>query len=894
MKSGNQIRQEFLDFFVQQGHTFVRSAPVIPQDDPTLLFTNAGMNQFKAIFLGESREGLARAVNSQKCMRVSGKHNDLEEVGRDHHHHTFFEMLGNWSFGDYYKKEAIVWAWQLLTEVWRLPKEKLYATVYLDDDDAERFWKEHTDIAHDHISRSDENFWEMGETGPCGPCSELHIDRGPGHCVYEEDDGHLCAVNAEGCGRFVELWNLVFMQNSRASNGSLSELPKKNIDTGMGFERILAVIQNVKSNYDTDAFRPIIDELVSMSGARYTHGPAGTPFRVIADHIRALVFAITDGAVPANEGRGYVLRRLLRRAYRFGRELGFREPFLYKLAPVVVRMMGDAFPEIKERLQHVSQVIRSEEERFGQTLEQGIELFSRMLSAARDKGLGRLPGADVFSLYDTYGFPMDLTRLMAGERGFEIDEEEFQRLMDEQRERARDAAKKGQDTGLSAEGWTELKHIEATEFTGYEKEIDSVRIARYKITRAGDEEGSLRQGLLVLDRSPFYAESGGQVGDAGILVCAGGKELIVEDAFKWNDMSVLKVYAKEDMPVAELAEPFEARIDVAARSQTRRNHSATHLLQAALRQVAGDHVQQSGSRVSPDALRFDFTHFAALEPGQIAAIEEKVNEWVLRDYPVSTEVKALDEAKKDGAVALFGEKYGETVRVVSMGPVSKELCGGTHVARTGQIGLFRITAESSIAAGVRRIEATTGMNSLRRLAQKERLIAEIATTLKASEDALVSRISDMMAKTKELEAQIQKLSQEQAGGAVERLFAEAARSGGAFPWVAADLGEISKDQFSGMTDAVTDMIKQKADLANMVVFLAAAVEGKAMFSALAGKKAVSEHAVNCGYLVKAAAKKANGGGGGSPVRAQAGGKSPEKITEALDAARAILREKAGA
>jgi alanyl-tRNA synthetase len=892
MKTANQIRQEFIDYFVERGHTFVKSSPVVPHDDPTLLFTNAGMNQFKAIFLGESREGLSRAVNSQKCMRVSGKHNDLEEVGRDHHHHTFFEMLGNWSFGDYYKKEAIVWAWELLTGVWNLPKDKLYATVYLDDDEAEGYWRECTDIDPAHISRSDENFWEMGDTGPCGPCSELHIDRGAGHCVYEDDDGHSCEVNAEGCGRFVELWNLVFMQNSRGADGAVSELPKKNIDTGMGFERVLAVMQDVKSNYDTDAFRPIIDALADMSGKRYSHGPAGTPFRVIADHIRALVFAITDGAVPSNEGRGYVLRRLLRRAYRFGRELGFREPFLYRLAPVVVDMMGAAFVEISERLDHVAQVIRSEEERFGQTLEQGIERFAQMVESARERGLEELPGADVFALYDTFGFPMDLTRLMAGEQGFAIDEQGFDSLMHEQRQRAREAARRGQDTGLSAEGWTELERIDETEFTGYEKDVDSVRIARYKVTRGGDADATLRAALVILDRSPFYAESGGQVGDAGELVCAGGRRLRVDDAFKWNDMSVLKVSAERDFPVAELAEPFEARIDVEARDQTRRNHSATHLLQAALRDVLGEHVQQSGSRVAPDSLRFDFTHFSSIGQDALAAIERAVNGWILRDHPVETVVRSQEEAKQDGAIALFGEKYGANVRVVSMGPVSKELCGGTHVTRTGQIGLFHITGESSIAAGVRRIEATTGFNSLELLSRKERLVADIASTLKASEDALVSRISELMARAKDLEGQVQRLSREQAGQEVDKLFAEASQSGGAFPWTAVDLGRISKDQFGSLTDAVSDAIRQRADLAATVVALAADVDGKAMFSALAGKRAVSEHTVNCGELVKAAASKARGGGGGSPVRAQAGGKSPENIGEALEALRAILRKKA--
>ena len=889
--SGNAIRQQFIDFFKGKDHRFVPSSPVVPKDDPTLLFTNAGMNQFKSIFLGENREGLRRAANSQKCMRVSGKHNDLEEVGRDHYHHTFFEMLGNWSFGDYYKKEAILWAWEILTVVWKLPKDRLFVTVFESDEVAENLWKTVTDIEPWRIMRfgAKSNFWEMGDTGPCGPCSEIHYDVGDISDQKQVYNDPVKGVNGAN-DRFREIWNLVFMQYNRAKDGSLAELPAKHVDTGMGLERLVSILQNTTSNYATDLFSPIIKRLEEMSGRRYSADAGGVPFRVIADHVRALVFAITDGAVPSNEGRGYVLRRLLRRAARFGRELGYKESFLYNLVPTVVAMMGDAFPEIKQRTGYVSDVIRSEEERFGATLEQGIDKFNQIVAGMTKAKGAVIAGADVFALYDTYGFPMDLTRLMAEEKGLSVDEAGFEKEMGLQRMRARDAAKKGDGSGLSAEGWVVVRpKAQGTEFVGYDHEQAECNVARYKITASA--EGAILECLIILDKTPFYAESGGQVGDSGTLTTRSGRVLSVTDTIKWNDTTVHVVKADAAIDASELSAPLLAVIRPDLRSHTRRNHSATHLLQAALRATLGAHVQQSGSRVSPGSLRFDFTHHKALTVGELRAVEKQVNEWVLADLPVVTVVKPTDEAKKDGAMALFGEKYGENVRVVSMGNVSKELCGGTHVSSTGTIGLFHITVETSIAAGVRRIEAISGMNSLAFLIGKETTLNDVCARLKVGEDDLVNRVAGIVIQVKDLEQKISKLSQGQVKSRADAILSEALAARSAkFAWAVSDLGDSDKDTFSSLCDAVSDAIKSR-NLSDLVVVLGAVLEGRVLFFATAGPKAVKEHGIHCGELVKVAAQKADGSGGGSPTRAQAGGKSPQKLSEALDAVREIVRQK---
>ena len=691
----------------------------------------------------------------------------------------------------------------------------------------------------------------------------------------------------------MELWNLVFMQYNRAAGGTLTELPSKHIDTGMGFERIVSVIQEVRSNYDTDLFRPIISRLESLSGRSYAPGPEGTPFRVIADHIRSLVFAISDGAFPSNEGRGYVLRRLLRRAFRFGRELGFSGPFLYKLVPDVLGIMGQAFPEISVRKDYCQKVISSEEERFGATLEQGIERFTQMLDAARKKNTLQLSGSDVFALYDTYGFPMDLTRLMAQEKGFSIDEKAYDTLMERQKERGRDAAKKGDASLLTPDGWVVVRPGSGTEFLGYDLEKTAVNLQSYKNASPTPAEKTNFEFLFILDKTPFYAESGGQVGDRGSLLTVKGIEITVEDTFKWNDAIVHKVSCPQQPSPEDFSSPMMARVHHDNRSATRRNHSATHLLQAALRKIAGEHIQQAGSRVDHQALRFDFTHFKALSAEELLAIENQVNEWVLTDIPVQTVVEEVEKAKSSGAMALFGEKYGDRVRVVAMGTISKELCGGTHASSTGQIGLFHLTGESSISAGVRRIEAITGMNSLRMLRDKETLVSLAAASLKVSEKTLPQRIIEILDENDTLKKDLSKMSAEKVSGQVADIISGLTPKTEGLSFITSALGAVSKDTFTAIIDGVSDRLKTPK-FENGVVVMSGIVEGKAQIFAAAGQAAVKKCGVHCGALVKEAAAKAGGSGGGSPVRAQAGCKDVERLGDALETAALALKKKAGA
>jgi alanyl-tRNA synthetase len=873
-KTAAQIRTDFIEFFKSKEHDFVRSAPVAPQDDPTLMFTNAGMNQFKAIFLGENPQGLKRAVNSQKCMRVSGKHNDLEEVGVDHHHHTLFEMLGNWSFGDYYKKEAITWAWELITDVWGLDKSKLYATVFESDDEAEQIWNELTDVPKEHITRhgAKDNFWEMGETGPCGPCSEIHYDTGEGTCIHEDEPDHTCEVNGDECGRYVEIWNLVFMQNNRLKDGSLEALPAKHVDTGMGFERIVRIIQKGRSNYDSDLFMPIIVELEKMSGEKYGFGKEGIPFRVIADHIRALVIAITDGVFPSNEGRGYVLRRLLRRAYRYGRTLGFREPFMNGLVPVVVKMLGDAFPEIKEREDYVTEVIKGEEQRFDATLEHGLEKFNQLVDQTKKDGSETLTGHSVFLLNDTYGFPMDLTRLMADEIGLSVDEEGFEKEMNAQRERARAARSAGNDGGLSADGWTDLDSGAGTTFLGYDKTDADVTVNRYKFIN--DKEA-----LVVLGSTPFYAEMGGEVGDSGTL-SAGDTTATVYDTINWNGMSIHKLRFDAKPNDDFFKSTLFASVDENRQNRIRRNHSATHLLQAALEEVLGDHVSQSGSRCDDRSLRFDFTHFSAVTKEELNRVEDLANSWIRQNCSVSTVEMGVDEAREAGAKALFGEKYGDSVRVVTMGDESKELCGGLHASATGEIGSLFITSEASVSSGVRRIEAITGEEAVKLFRSNRDLLAQVSSQLNTSYPELNQRIVDMKSKVKELEKELKMYSSAASGAKSEELIERAITNKvNGLSLLCENLGSTDKDSFSGISDSVSDVIKTK-NISDIVIVLIGEVDGKVMLSACADKGAV-KMGVKCGDIVKAAAKIVQGGGGGSPVRAQAGGKDASKIPEAI-------------
>ncbi|MDB5048661.1 MAG: alaS [Fibrobacteres bacterium] len=883
--TGKQIRQGFIDFFAGKGHVFVPSAPVVPHDDPTLLFTNAGMNQFKSALLGDNREGWKRVANSQKCIRVSGKHNDLDEVGRDTYHHTFFEMLGNWSFGDYYKKEAISWSWELLTEVWKLPKDRLFVTVFRDDDEAEALWKSETDIAHERIMRFGEksNFWEMGDVGPCGPCSEIHFDMGDMATQAATFADPVEGVNGTNA-RYIELWNNVFMQSERLTSGELKPLKSQNVDTGMGFERIVSVIQGSGSNYETDVFQPIITRIADLSGVAYSKGPEGTPHRVMADHVRALSFAIADGATPGNEGRGYVLRRILRRGSRFARGLGQREPFLWKLVQTLADTMGDAYPELVQRRSYIEQVIRAEEERFMRTLDQGLDRFAKMAAETKAKKSAVIGGAEVFLLYDTYGFPTDLTRVLAEEQGLSIDEAGYSKYMEEQRERARGAAK-FDGSFASDEGWTILSPALDTEFVGYSTLVSDVNVRRFR--EVGD------QVLVVLDKTPFYAEAGGQVGDTGTLTGKPGPagaplvELRVLDTVKMFDMVLHKCDLLGGVLSPETMKGLKAEVDAENRFKTVRNHSATHLLHSALREVLGDHVQQQGSRVAPDSLRFDFTHFQGMTPEEIRKVEYKVNLAIEQNHSISHAVHGIEEAKKMGAMALFGEKYGDKVRVITMGDVSMELCGGTHANATGEIGLLKIVSESSIASGVRRIEAVTGLGALEMVQRNFNSLADISKVFKAKPGQEAEKAAEASARIKALEKEVLELRQAQAGLQAASLIAERGRDVNGTTVIVTKL-----DEKTFPRDTVGLLVEGLAGrLRNGVAVLTQASGDSLSIFAVAGKEAQAK--VKAGDLIKAIGPVADAKGGGKPDRAQAGSKSPDKEPLVLAEAEKFLKQALG-
>jgi len=732
MKS-TEIRQSFIDFFKDKKHLFVRSSSVAPLDDPTLLFTNAGMNQFKPVFLNEQEPKSNRAVNSQKCIRVSGKHNDLEEVGLDTFHHTFFEMLGNWSFGDYYKAEAIKWAWELLTEVWKLDKNRLWATVYKDDDEAFKLWKSETDIAHEHILRfgNKENFWEMGATGPCGPCSEIHY--------YICDD--ISKQDAKGVNvtdEYWELWNLVFIQYNRDSSGKLHDLPKKHIDTGAGLERIVSVLQDKRSNYETDLFQPIIKHIEELTGVDYKKNPV--PHQVIADHVRMLSFSIADGVMPSNEGRGYIARRILRRASRFGRVINQTEPFIFKLVETVGKMLGDVYPEIVDKQAHIINVIKAEEKSFNKTLDRGLNHFDKVLDSLKGDTIS---GKEAFKLYDTYGFPLDLTQLIARENNLKVDEDGFNEEMKEQVQRAKSAGKfKANSDKIE---WKIISKENDSEFVGYDTLESESKISRWSKVD--------NRYLVVLDKTPFYAESGGQIGDTGTIL-GDGIDLTVIDTQKRNERFVH--YCKGDFDESKVKNTINCKINRERRNAIIRNHTATHLLHAALKEVLGDHVHQAGSSVGPDNFRFDLTHFEKITDEEIQQIEKIVNNEIIKNTKAVPDVKSFDDAKKDGAEALFGEKYGDVVRVLTIGEFSKELCGGTHVNRTGDIGLFKIIDESSLAAGVRRIIAITGKEAIKFVQEQNRTITELQKILRTSHDELVEKTKQTVLEQKKLIKTIEK------------------------------------------------------------------------------------------------------------------------------------------
>ncbi|HEX9787265.1 MAG TPA: alanine--tRNA ligase [Candidatus Binatia bacterium] len=874
--TGNDIRKSFLDYFIKQGHTAVKSSSLVPDKDPTLLFTNAGMVQFKNVFLGQERLPYARAASSQKCLRISGKHNDLEAVGRDTYHHTFFEMLGNWSFGDYYKAEAIEWAWELLTKEWGLPKDRLWATVYLDDDQAEKLWAKISGLPTERICRFGEkdNFWEMGETGPCGPCSEIHLDRGPQACDKQGRAGHECRVNGD-CARYIELWNLVFIQYNRREDRSLSELPAKHVDTGMGLERITAVLQNVLSNYDVDFMRALTAVTEALTGRKYGADPAADiSFRVIDDHARAVSFLIADGVMPRNEGRGYVLRRLLRRAARHGRLIGLKEPFLHKVATTVAAVMGDAYPELRAEERRIVEVIRSEEERFGETLDRGLVLLEEAtakLKAAKQK---TLPGEVAFRLYDTYGFPLDLTEDILSGEDMVVDQAGFGKLMEEQRTRGREARE-----AASMESKIVLDRPVC--FTGYDRlEGDSTVLAIYANGEGKREAVEGEEIEILTAETPFYGESGGQVGDRGTIQTSRGDIVeVIDTQHPTPQLTAHRARVKKGR--VQVGDKVGLSVDPKHRRRTMLNHSATHILHAVLRRELGAHVRQAGSLVAPDRLRFDFHHTGAIADEKLAQIEAQVNDYIRADAGVTIEEMNYQEAIRAGALAFFGDKYGDRVRVVKIGGFSTELCGGTHVERSGEIGLFKLPFESGVAAGVRRVEGFTGEGALELVSSYEQRLKEIGALVRGSADDAVDKVKKLLERQKELEREIEKLRGQFGKDQIPELLDKKQSVDGANILVSRVDGLDAK-QLRDVADQITEK------LGSGVVVLASAGESNVNLVASVSKDLTKKY--HAGNIIKELARMVGGGGGGRPDFAQAGGKEPGQIAAALKRAEELIRQ----
>jgi len=904
MPTAKQIRSQFIAFFKDQGHTFVSSSPVVPIGDESLMFTNAGMNQFKDIFLGLRTPEYRRAVNSQKCIRVSGKHNDLEEVGIDTYHHTFFEMLGNWSFGDYFKAEAIEWGWRLLTQVYGIDPNRLWATVFAGDasdgsrpdEEAAALWPKVTTLPAERVLRfgRKDNFWEMGAAGPCGPCSEIHIDLGPDRCDQRHVSGHVCRVNA-GCARFMELWNLVFIQFNRQADGSLVPLSANHVDTGAGLERITSVLQGKTSNYDTDLFSPILQAVSDLAGRPYTSklgDRTDNAFRVIADHIRSLTFAITDGATPSNEGRGYVLRRILRRASRFGRVLDMHDPFMYKLVPVVAEAMGEAFPEVRQRAEFVATVIQAEETSFGRTLDRGLEIFADAAERASSSKAKTISGDDAFQLYDTYGFPLDLTQLLAREQGLAVDQAVFDRLMEEQRARARAGQKA---TSLLA-NLTGVELPVTDDSAKYETDTCAGKILGWIDAEGLKKDGSLSdtqaQVGLILDRTCFYAEVGGQVGDVG-RISSCGFAFAVEATERIADCVIHRGRLTDGtLHAGDIA---KAVVDP-RRNATKKNHTATHLLQWALQQVLGQVVHQQGSLVCPEYLRFDFTCPKALTPEQIEQVQRLVREKIDEALPVTCAVMPIDQAKKLGAMALFGEKYGKEVRVLGIGAdhpdrigqaFSREFCGGTHVDNTGAIGGFAVLKEESISAGVRRITALTGPGLTQYLLERSKVVDGLTVLLKVPSDQLEARVTKLLEDNKSLAKQIKAASKKTGADAIgqARALLENCPKIGDIHIVVGQLTSVTVDQ---AREAV-DLVKKKASSA-VIVFGFEEDEGKVTLLVGVTDDLVAR-GLKAGDLIKQIAPIVDGGGGGRPQLAQAGGKNPAKLADALAAATKLIQQK---
>ncbi|WP_336983597.1 MULTISPECIES: alanine--tRNA ligase [unclassified Cedecea] len=862
-KSTAEIRQAFLDFFHSKGHQVVASSSLVPNNDPTLLFTNAGMNQFKDVFLGLDKRNYSRATTSQRCVRAGGKHNDLENVGYTARHHTFFEMLGNFSFGDYFKHDAINFAWELLTgENWfALPKERLWVTVYETDDEAYDIWEKEVGVPRERIIRigdnkgaafASDNFWQMGDTGPCGPCTEIFYDHGDhiwgGPPGSPEEDGD----------RYIEIWNIVFMQFNRQIDGTMLPLPKPSVDTGMGLERIAAVLQHVNSNYDIDLFKKLIKSVAEVTGATDLSNKS---LRVIADHIRSCAFLIADGVTPSNENRGYVLRRIIRRAIRHGNMLGAKDTFFYKLVGPLVEVMGSAGEELAKQQALVEQVLKTEEEQFARTLERGLALLDDEL--AKLKG-DTLDGETAFRLYDTYGFPVDLTADVCRERNIKVDEAGFEAAMEEQRRRARESS------GFGADYNSMIRVDSASEFKGYDSlDLNAKVTALFVDGKSVDQITAGQDAVVVLNETPFYGESGGQVGDKG-TVKANGVDFAVGDTQKYGQ--AIGHLGKLVSGVLKVGDSVEAKVDEARRARIRLNHSATHLLHAALRQVLGTHVAQKGSLVNDKGLRFDFSHFEAMKPAEIRAVEDIVNAQIRRNLPVETNVMDLEAAKAKGAMALFGEKYDDHVRVLSMGDFSTELCGGTHASRTGDIGLFRIVAESGTAAGVRRIEAVTGEGALANLHAQSDQLHDIAQLLKGDSQNLNEKVRSVLERTRQLEKELQQLKEQQASQESANLSSKAVEVKG----VKLLVSELSNVEPKMLRTMVDDL---KNQLGSAVIVLATVAEGKV--SLIAGVSKEVTDRVKAGELVGMVAQQVGGKGGGRPDMAQAGGTDAAALPGAL-------------
>ncbi|MCE1198654.1 MAG: alanine--tRNA ligase [Marinilabiliales bacterium] len=867
--NSKQIREAFLDFFASKSHQIVPSAPMVVKNDPTLMFTNAGMNQFKEIFLGNAPVKSPRIADTQKCLRVSGKHNDLEEVGHDTYHHTMFEMLGNWSFGDYFKQEAIDWAWELLVGRFNIPVDRLYATVFEgdekdgvpEDSEALGFWKKYLPDDHILFGNKKDNFWEMGDTGPCGPCSEIHVD-------IRNDEDRLLIPGREMVNQshpqVIEIWNLVFIQFNRKANGQLEELPAKHVDTGMGFERLCMVLQKKQSNYDTDVFQPMIGEIGLLAGKRYGENEkSDIAMRVIADHIRAIAFAITDGQLPSNNKAGYVIRRILRRAVRYGYTfLGFKKPFLHQLIPVLAAQMGEAFPELNKQQDLVVKVIREEEESFLRTLETGIRMLENLMKEAAKKSVSTISGKVAFELYDTYGFPLDLTALILKEENFEVNREEFELAMEEQKNRSRNA------TQLETGDWMEIRPLTESHFLGYDAAAAEMKIARYR--KVKDKKGEYFQ--LVFDQTPFYAESGGQIGDTGSIE-AEGSSYAIFDTVKENGLSV---HLTRKLP-ADPSSLFVGKVDETKRRQTASNHTATHLLDHALREILGNHIEQKGSLVTPDALRFDFSHFQKLSDEELEQVEKRVNE-LIRENAQRDERREIPmaEAEKMGAIALFGEKYGEKVRVIKFGD-SIELCGGIHAGATGELGQFVILSEGSISAGVRRMEAITGVAAEEYLRKRNKGMKELVQILGNPADLKLA-VNQLLQKVAHLNNVVEGYKKEEAALIKKGLHAEIETIG--------DIRFLAKRLNVDDAGTIKDIAFQlKGEVDNLLLVLAAEIEGKASVHVMISDNLVKDKGLHAGNIIRELAKLVDGGGGGQPFYASAGGKNPAGIDALLSKAR---------